>query len=160
MENTNINNMITGYPTLKNKEIVMQYKLDVKKNIATDYMLTVARDGEEPVRSIIFYSNVLEAVDAFNSYTDWGFAKTFLTVCLYEPTGKQHEKILERPQGIESKFFRFQYIEIAQILKELKPHINNIDAYKTAVQKIAKIFAIDNYRFDVQRFFDNTDYYE
>lgn len=62
--------MITGYPTLKNKEIVMQYKLDVKKNIATDYMLTVARDGEEPVRSIIFYSNVLEAVDAFNSYTD------------------------------------------------------------------------------------------
>lgn len=70
MENTNISDMITGYPTLKNKEIVMQYKLDVENNIATDYMLTVARDGEEPVRSIIFYSNALEAVDAFNSYTD------------------------------------------------------------------------------------------
>jgi hypothetical protein len=33
-------------------------------------MITVARDGEQPVRSIIFYDNALDAVSVFNSYKD------------------------------------------------------------------------------------------
>jgi hypothetical protein len=33
-------------------------------------MLTVARDGEDPVRSVVFYDSALDAVKVYNSYID------------------------------------------------------------------------------------------
>ena len=63
------------------------------KSNKTDYMLTIARDGEHPVRSIYFFQTALEAVTAYNRYVDWGFAKEFLTVILHEPNGTIHKKV-------------------------------------------------------------------
>lgn len=142
----------------KHTNMIAQYLQDVKENKTTHYMLTVARDGEEPVRSIIYYDNAIEAVTVYESYKDWGFAKDFLTVRLYEPNGMIHEKVLKRPSGMESSFMRQNYIEVAEVILSVKDHIN-LDRYKEMVLALAEIFAKDNKRFDEIRFLQNTQYF-
>ena len=54
----------------QHSEMVAQYLVDVKENKTSHYMLTIARDGEEPVRSIIYYDNAIDAVTVYESYKD------------------------------------------------------------------------------------------
>jgi hypothetical protein len=148
-----------GELNLKNRDIVNDYIKKSQNKENQHYMLTISRDGEEPVRSVIFYDNAIDAVSVYNSYTDWGFAKEFLTVTLYEPNGQKQEKILKRPPGIEAAFMRSQYIEMAKILLGIKNSMPK-NKYEELVINIANLFAIDNKRFDEKRFFINTGCYK
>ena len=65
------------------KILVDEYIQSVNEKTQNSYMLTIARDGEQPARSILYYNNAIDAAYAYNKYTDWGFAKNFLTVTLY-----------------------------------------------------------------------------
>lgn len=145
-----------GTLNLKNAEIVKNYLNDVSNNECRYYMITITRDGESPERSVIFYDNAIEATKVYESYQDWGFSKYFLTVRLYEPNGKIHEKILKRPPGIDPRFMRKEYIEISEIIRELKDKTDK-DAYEKFVINIARLFSKDNPRFDEQRFYNNVE---
>jgi len=70
---------------VEHSDMVDDYISQVKDKTANSYMLTIARDGEEPVRTIIFYDNAIDAAFAYNKYTDWGLARKFLTVILSDP---------------------------------------------------------------------------
>ena len=94
--------------------IVEEYKEKVKNKQQNAYMLTISRDGESPERSIYFFNNAIEAVENYNRYQDWGFAKNYLTVCLYEGN-KIHKKILKRPPAGECTFLKEDYIKIKRI---------------------------------------------
>lgn len=132
-----------------NEAMVQQFVDTVARGSETSYMLTIARDGESPVRSIYFYDNAVDAVHGYEAYTDWGFAKDFLTVTLYEPNGRVHNKVLTRPRGGECVFVRQDYIDAANILNNL-PH----NEYKfIAARQFAALFSKDNQRFDPDRFF-------
>jgi hypothetical protein len=123
------------------------------------YMLTIARDGEEPVRSIYNFKDAITASEAYNRYTDWGFAKEYLTVKLYEPTGIIHEKVLRRPPAGECVFVRDSYIKASNLLLSIKDKITK-DGYIQLVEEFAIMFSQDNVRFDVERFFKDTQYKE
>ena len=84
--------MVNSELKISHRVMVDQYIEDIKNNKNSSYMLTIARDGEDPVRTIIFYTNAIDAAEAYNKYTDWGFARNFLTVRLYEPNGVVNEK--------------------------------------------------------------------
>lgn len=135
-----------------NENIVNMFLDNVARGGETSYMLTISRDGEHPVRSIYFYDNAVHAVNGYNRYNDWGFAKDYLTVVLYEPTGRKHEKILERPKGGECVFVRKDYIDSANIIKDIK----DPDLKYDIARRFAQIFSKDNQRFDAGRFFDNV----
>lgn len=138
-------------------DMVEEFKKEVRQRKADAYLLAIARDGESPARSIYFYDNAVDAATGYEAYADWGFAKEFLTVTLYEPTGRVHEKVLKRPRGGECVFVRDDYIEATIIFNEAKEGIpeNN---YNQLVFKFAKLFSKDNQRFDHERFLDHTGY--
>ena len=119
------------------------------------FMLTVARDGESPARSIYNFSNAVDAAHAFSRYDDNGFAKEYLTVKLYEPNGNIQEKVLRRPPAGECSFVRNNYTEVAKLLVDIKENIPEL-TYEKMVTKMALIFSKDNPRFDEKRFFDQT----
>lgn len=137
--------------------MVSEFREDVKNKNADAYMLTIARDGESPARSIYFYDNAIDATMGYKAYTDWGFAKNFLTVVLYEPNGRVHEKVLERPRGGECTFVKADYSEASKIFIDTKDTIEP-EAYNSLVLKFAKLFSKDNQRFDYERFLLNTGY--
>ncbi len=120
-------------------------------------MLTIARDGEHPVRSIYFYDNAVDATIGYQAYQDWGFAKDYLTVELYEPTGRVHSKILRRPRGGECVFERSQYYEISNILNSAKPKMDE-ESFNSMVYEFAKLFSKDNQRFNPERFLETLGY--
>ncbi len=132
-------------------DVVANYLQDVERKNANSYMLTISRDGESPVRTIIFYDNALDASEAYNMYKDWGFAKQYLTVTLYEPSGKVNQKVFKRNQAGDPTFLRQNYYDIIDVLNELKPMIPQ-DIYDISCKKIAESFAKDNWRFDPERF--------
>lgn len=138
---------------IEHGDMVEEYIKTVNDKTQTSYMLTVARDGESPVRTIIYYSNSIEAAEAYNKYVDWGFARNFLTVRLYEPNGVINEKVLKRNQAGECTFVRQDYIDFENILLSLKDKIN-IDVYEDLVFQVMKVFAKDNWRFNPERFLD------
>lgn len=138
-------------------DMVQDYKNRVANKTADSYMLTIARDGESPVRSIYFYGDAIDATTGYEAYADWGFARDFLTVTLYEPTGRVHEKVLRRPRGGECTFVRDDYIEATMIFTGVKDKIAE-DAYNNLVYEFAKLFSKDNQRFQVDRFLSNTGY--
>lgn len=140
-----------------NKILVQDYKLKAASGLADSYMLTIARDGESPVRSIYFYDNAIDATIGYEAYQDWGFAKDFLTVELYEPTGKIHSKVLRRPRGGECVFERSQYYEISSILNAAKPKMEE-EEFNSIVYKFAKLFSKDNQRFNPERFLETLGY--
>jgi hypothetical protein len=133
--------------------MVEEYCESVKNKTADSYMLTIARDGESPVRTIIFFQNAIEAAEAYNKYFDWGFARNYLTVTLYEPSGKINEKILKRNQAGESTFIRQDYIDIENILLNFKDKIET-SVYDDLGFKIMTVFAKDSWRFDPERFLE------
>ena len=140
-----------------NKTLIEQYKDKVLEGSADSYMLTIARDGESPARSIYFYSNAIDAANGYEAYRDWGFARDFLTVELHEPTGRVHSKILNRPRGGECVFHRQQYREVSSILLKASDSMKE-ETRNYLIYELAKLFSKDNQRFDVDRFFADLGY--
>ena len=140
-----------------NKILVDKYKLNVSSGAVDSYMLTIARDGESPVRSIYFYDNAVDATIGYEAYQDWGFAKDYLTVELYEPTGRVHSKVLRRPRGGECVFEREQYYQVSDIINALKPKVDE-EAFNYLAYEFAKLFSKDNQRFNPERFLETLGY--
>jgi exopolysaccharide biosynthesis predicted pyruvyltransferase EpsI len=138
-------------------DMVEEFKLRVASGKGDSYMLTVARDGESPARSIYFYADALTAAEGYSAYQDWGFAKDYLTVELYEPTGRVHSKILHRPRGGECTFVRDDYHKAKDIFLAAKENVP-IEEYNYLVYEFAKLFSKDNQRFVPERFLDDTGY--
>lgn len=136
-------------------DMVQQYIKDVSNRSATSYMLTISRDGEDPVRTIIYYSNSIDAAEAYNKYKDWGFAKQYLTVKLYEPNGIINEKVLKRNQAGECTFVRQDYVDAQKILTKVKDHLDP-EKYYELVKDFMILFAKDNWRFDPDRFLKDS----
>lgn len=132
-------------------DMVQEYKNKVAAGQGDSYMLTIARDGESPARSIYFYGDALEAAQGYGAYNDWGFAKDFLTVELHEPTGRVHSKVLRRPRGGECVFHREQYHQITDILLEVEEDVDE-NAWNYMTHEFARLFSKDNQRFDQERF--------
>lgn len=147
---------MSGELNLQHNDMVKDYLNSIKDNKNNPYMLTIARDGEEPVRSILFYQNSVDAAAAYNKYTDWGFAKNYLTVCLYEPSGVVNKKILKRDQAGECTFIKEDYVKTTEIIKSIKSKIDK-DVYEEIGIKFMKLFAKDNWRFDPDRFLKNLE---
>lgn len=55
------------------------------------YTVVSITDGKETWKKT--YDNCLEAVEAYNQFVDYGFAKLEQIVTLVEPNGKLHTKI-------------------------------------------------------------------
>lgn len=144
---------------LKNEHVdmVSEYRAKAASGKADSYMLTIARDGESPARSIYFYGDAIDAVKGYEAYTHWGFAKDFLTVELYEPTGRVHSKVLRRPRGGECAFHRQQYYAVADILLKASDSMSD-EMYNYVVYEFAKLFSHDNQRFNVDRFLADLGY--
>ena len=142
---------------MTNQTMVEEFKARAASGRGDSYMLTIARDGETPVRSIYFYDNAIDAATGYAAYTDWGFAKDFLTVELYEPTGRVHSKVLRRPRGGECVFERAQYYRIAEILNAAKPKVDE-ETFNYLAYEFAKLFSKDNQRFQVDRFLTDLGY--
>jgi hypothetical protein len=140
----------------EHSDIVSEYLNSVKQKNANAYMLTISRDGEDPVRTIIFYNNAIEAAEAYNLYNDWGFAKQYLTVTLYEPSGIINQKVFKRNQAGDPTFLRQNYYDFSSILKELKPYLEK-EVYENACIKAATSFAKDNWRFNPERFLSDLE---
>ena len=138
-------------------DMVQEFKDRAAAGKGDSYMLTVARDGESPARSIYFYGDAIDAATGYAAYTDWGFAKDFLTVELYEPTGRVHNKVLRRPRGGECVFHREQYHKISEILVKAKDGTDQ-DSYNYLAREFARLFSRDNQRFDAERFLTNLGY--
>lgn len=138
----------------KHFDIVDEYLQDVSLRKTTSYMLTIARDGESPVRSIIFYDNAIEASEAYNMYKDWGFAKQYLTVTLYEPSGRVNQKVFKRNQAGDPTFLRQNYYDVSDALKMIKANVDD-KLFEEVCKKIAISFSKDNWRFDPDRFLKN-----
>lgn len=129
----------------------------IKQNQGTNstYMITTARDGEYPARSIYYFTNVIDSVKAYEKYTDWGFAKEYLTVTLYGPGGQLDQKVFRRSYGGtqgDCTFVREDYIKAEKILVAYKDKMSLKD-YQQLVKEFAVLFSRDNIRFDVSRFF-------
>jgi|TARA_B110000977_G_scaffold199703_1_gene287894 hypothetical protein len=140
-------------------DMVQEFRDKAAAGKGDSYMLTIARDGESPARSIYFYGDAIDAVNGYAAYTDWGFAKEFLTVELYEPTGRVHNKVLRRPRGGECVFHREQYYKISEILLKCSGSMDTSD-YNRMVYDFAVVFSKDNQRFDVERFLADLGYSE
>ena len=138
----------------EHEDMVKEYLQSIANKQNNSYMLTVARDGEYPDRTIIFFQDAIQAAEAYGMYNDWGFAKEYLTVKLYEPSGKINEKIFKRNQAGDPTFLRQNYIEIAEVLNDIKDLIDK-DIYESICFKIAKSFSKDNWRFNADRFLKN-----
>ena len=127
-------------------------RYDKTKN--NTFMVGISRDGETPHRSLYRFSSPIDAVNAYNEYQDWGFAKKFLTVTLYMTNGDIEEKVLHAPMAGECVFERHQYYIAARILSEAKEGITE-EVYNELVRQFALLFSHDSYRFDPERFFAN-----
>ena len=133
--------------------------IDKWKNRKEDYlfMLTITRDGgNESNGSIYQYNSAIDAVAGYMEYKDWGQAKDYLTVRLYEPNGEMTEKILSRPPAGENVFVREQYIKAEVALLNVKDYLDPT-IYSDLVHEFAKIFGKDSRRFDDKRFFELTE---
>lgn len=149
---------MSGELKQEHTDLVSAYLQGVALKNQTAYMLTISRDGEDPVRTIIFYNNAIEAAEAYSMYSDWGFAKQYLTVKLYEPSGKVNEKVFKRNQAGDPTFLRNNYYDISDVLLRLKPELKK-DIYEKACIDIATSFAKDNWRFNPERFLENLKVY-
>jgi len=132
-------------------DIVNDYIKNAKEGKVSHYIITVSRDGESPVRSIISFDNKKQALEGYDMYQDAGFAKNYLTVSLYNPSGNKVEKVLKRNHAGDPSFVRQNYIDTVEVLHSLKNKLNKED-YEEACIKIVTSFAKDNWRFSSDRF--------
>jgi len=132
-------------------DIVNDYINASANGSVAHYMITVSRDGESPVRSIISFDNQKQALEGYEMYQDAGFAKDYLTVSLYEPSGKTNTKVLKRNHAGDPSFVRQNYIDTVEALHQVKDKLNKED-YEDLCIKIVTSFAKDNWRFNADRF--------
>jgi hypothetical protein len=132
-------------------DIVSEYISNSKQGKVGHYMITVSRDGESPVRSIISFDNEKQANEGYEMYQDAGFAKDYLTVSMYEPSGKINTKVLKRNHAGDPSFVRQNYIDTVEALHSLKDKLDKED-YENVCIKIVTSFAKDNWRFNAERF--------
>ena len=132
-------------------DIVNDYVKNSASGSIGHYMITVSRDGESPVRSIISFDNQKQALEGYEMYQDAGFAKDYLTVSLYEPSGKINTKVLKRNHAGDPSFVRRNYIDTVEALHQVKDKLNKED-YEDLCIKIVTSFAKDNWRFSADRF--------
>ena len=142
---------------LRNENIIKNYIKNINSKNFYEFMLTISMDGEKIARSIYHFYDAILAIQAFNRYDNFGFAKEYLTVKLYEPNGRVHEKVLKRPPAGECSYVRQNYIEASNLLLSMKDSLNK-DQYSKLVEGFALIFSQDNIRFDSDRFFDDCQY--
>lgn len=121
------------------------------------FMLTIARDGETPPRSIYFFADKPQSFEAYERYTNFGFATRFLEVNLYEPTGESHYKRLYRPPAGECSYVKENYVAATELILSFKDTISD-DQYSRLVEGFALIFSQDNIRFNSKRFFEGLNY--
>lgn len=133
------------------KNIVEEYIENSKSGKVSHYMITVSRDGESPVRSIISFDNPTQALEGYEMYQDAGFAKDYLTVSMYEPSGKINTKVLKRNHAGDPSFVRQNYIDTVEALHKVKDKLDKED-YEDLCIKIVTSFAKDNWRFSADRF--------
>ena len=133
------------------EDIVSEYINNSKQGKVNHYMITVSRDGEFPVRSIISFDNQKQALEGYEMYQDAGFAKDYLTVSLYEPSGNIKTKVLKRNHAGDPSFVRQNYIDTVEALHKIKDKLNKED-YEDLCIKIVTSFAKDNWRFSADRF--------
>jgi hypothetical protein len=131
--------------------IVNEYINNCKLGKINHYIITVARDGESPVRSIISFDSLTQALEGYEMYQDAGFAKEFLTVSLYEPSGNITTKVIKRNHAGDPSFIRQNYIDTVDALYSLKDKLSKED-YENVCIKIVTSFAKDNWRFNPERF--------
>ena len=132
-------------------DIVNDYVKNSKEGKVSHYMITVSRDGESPVRSIISFDNIAQALEGYEMYQDAGFAKDYLTVSMYEPSGKINTKVLKRNHAGDPSFVRQNYIDTVEALHKVKDKLDKED-YEDLCIKIVTSFAKDNWRFSADRF--------
>jgi hypothetical protein len=132
-------------------DIVDEYIKNSKEGKIGHYMITVSRDGESPVRSIISFDNLTQALEGYEMYQDAGFAKDYLTVSMYEPSGKINTKVLKRNHAGDPSFVRQNYIDTVDALHKVKDKLDKED-YEDLCIKIVTSFAKDNWRFNAERF--------
>ncbi len=132
-------------------DMVNDYIKNAKEGKVAHYMITVSRDGESPVRSIISFDTVEQALEGYEMYQDAGFAKNYLTVSLYQPSGTINTKVLKRNHAGDPSFVRQNYIDTVEALHEVKDKLSKKD-YESMCLKIVKSFAKDNWRFNPDRF--------
>jgi len=132
-------------------DIVNDYVKNSKEGKVSHYMITVSRDGESPVRSIISFDNIAQALEGYEMYQDAGFAKDYLTVSMYEPSGKINTKVLKRNHAGDPSFVRQNYIDTVDALHKVKDKLDKED-YEDLCIKIVTSFAKDNWRFNAERF--------
>lgn len=132
-------------------DIVSDYIKNSKEGKIGHYMITVSRDGESPVRSIISFDNLEQALEGYEMYQDAGFARDYLTVSMYEPSGKVNTKVLKRNHAGDPSFVRQNYIDTVEALHKIKDKLDKED-YEDLCIKIVTSFAKDNWRFSADRF--------
>jgi hypothetical protein len=133
------------------EDIVNEYIENAKEGKVSHYMITVARDGESPVRSIISFDSIDQAFKGYAMYEDAGFAKDYLTVSLYQPSGIVTTKVLKRNHAGDPSFVRQNYIDTVEALHSVKHKLSKED-YEEMCIKIVTSFAKDNWRFNADRF--------
>jgi len=131
--------------------MVDEYTLNAKAGKVGHYMITVSRDGEVPVRSIISFDNLAQATEGYEMYQDAGFAKEYLTVSMYCPDGNITTKVLKRNHAGDPSFVRQNYIDTVEALHQIKDKLEKKD-YEELCLKIVTSFARDNWRFNADRF--------
>jgi hypothetical protein len=136
---------------ISHDDIVSEYIKNSASGNVSHYIITVSRDGESPVRSIISFDNKKQALEGYEMYQDAGFAKEYLTVSLYEPSGKINTKVLKRNHAGDPSFVRQNYIDTVEALHSLKDKLEKKD-YEDVCIKIVTSFAKDNWRFSADRF--------
>jgi hypothetical protein len=132
-------------------DIINDYFYKCKNEEVTHYIMTVYRDEELLPRSVISFDNEKQAMEGYEMYQDAGFAKEFLKICLYSPSGEIKTKSLRRNHAGDPSFVRQNYIDTVEALHEIKNKLNKED-YENLCIKIVTSFAKDNWRFDPDRF--------
>lgn len=66
-----------------------------------NYVITTHYDGN--YKSSHTYQNAIDAVDAWNRCSDYGFANDYATYNLLEPNGKMHTKNFYRNGKVTGK---------------------------------------------------------
>lgn len=133
------------------EDMVNEYVKNAKDGKVSHYIITVSRDGESPVRSVISFDNAEQAVEGYEMYQDAGFAKDYLTVSLYQPSGINMTKVLKRNHAGDPSFVRQNYIDTVEALHKVKDKLDKKD-YEELCIKIVTSFAKDNWRFNPERF--------
>ena len=136
---------------ISHEDMLNNYIKGTAEKTIQHYIITVSRDGEFPVRSIISFDNIKEALEGYEMYQDAGFAKQYLTVSLYEPSGKINTKVLKRNQAGDPSFVRQNYIDTVEALYKVKDKLEKKD-YEDLCIKIVTSFGKDKWRFNVDRF--------